>query len=159
MKTIILYIALIGILFIGLLAILRLGEKIKAPQNVSGKWRIDAGFVNSIHNSCTPVYLPKKDPLVQIEQSGIHLTVYFNDPAKTELHGKLANDSMFFEQELNVKNDFQNLCGKKTKADLSAVIEKLPDNSYELIGTWSNPDCKESHSIEFNAVEIPKGKR
>ena len=96
MKTAVLYITLVGILFAGLLAVLRIGEKIKAPVNVSGDWQIDKQFVETVRKCCTPIYFSHKTFNASIEQSGIHLTIIFNDELQTEMHGILENNKMIF---------------------------------------------------------------
>ena len=153
MKTVILYITLVGILFIGLLAVLKIGEKLNAPENVSGDWQISGKFADSVQNSCTPIFLPLKNPAVFIEQSGIHLTITFNDRAKTEMHGELENNKVIFEQTLHVKSELQNVYGKKTLAKLALEFHKKKDKLDQLLGAWANPMCNSCGQIQFSAIK------
>ena len=152
MKTVILYIIFVGILFIGLLAVLKIGEKLKAPENVSGDWKIAGTFEDSIQNSCTPVFFKLKNPELFIEQSGIHLTITFNDAARIEMHGVMKNNKIIFEQMLPVKNELQHLCGKTTIAVLTLEFHKQNNKIKQLLGTWANPSCNNCGQVQFSAI-------
>ena len=154
MKAVFLYIILVGILFIGLLSVLKIGKNLKAPENVSGDWQISGSFADSVQRSCTPIFLPKKNPSAFIEQSGIHLTITFNDAAKIEMHGKLENNKVVFEQTLPVKNGLKNDCGEKTLTELNLEFQKQKNKPDLLVGIWTNPSCNNCRRVKFSAARI-----
>jgi len=151
-KIIFLYIILVGILFVALLGILKIGETIKAPIDVSGKWNVNNEFAKEISSSCTPVYLPIKNPGFLIDQSGIHLTLIFNDAAKTEMHGILEKDSIFFSNNFTLSQG--NFKGQDRKAQVNFSVDVLQHggNVYQLKGAWLTPNCGNNDIINFSAV-------
>jgi hypothetical protein len=153
MKIILLYVTLVGILLLGLLGILRVGEKLNAPLNVSGEYEINSEFVNIIDKSCTPLIFHKEEPQLTVEQSGIYLTAKFNDVNKTEMSGKLENNKMIFSQVIQAKKDAAKVCGSEIKAELSVNIIQSDTAEDEIAGTWNIPDCGTSAKIKFSAVK------
>lgn len=85
LKTVLLYLLLVGIPAYGVATIIRLGERIRPPLSVGGIWRLDA--VSDA--ACAGRPLP--DSLVAtIDQSGPHLRVHLNrlaNPLEGELTG------------------------------------------------------------------------
>lgn len=153
MKIILLYVTLVGLLLLGLLGILRVGTKLNAPVNVSGKYEINSEFVNIIDKSCTPLVFHKAEPQLSIEQSGVYLTAKFNDVNKTEMSGRLENSKLIFSQLIQANKDAAKVCGSEIKAELSIKIIQSDTDSDELAGTWIIPDCGTNAQIKFSAVK------
>ena len=154
MKIVLLYITFVGLLFIGLLGILRVGEKLKAPIDVSGDWVLSEDFTNNTINSCTPLIFRKKNHLLSIEQSGIYLKAAFNDDSKLEFTGKLDNNKITLTQTNHSKTDSAAECGKYIPAEISAEVALQNGEKDELSGNWSIPNCNACKSIAFNAVKM-----
>ena len=153
MKTTVIYITIVGILFFALLAVLNIGEKIVAPDNISGKWELDPEFIEDIDKSCTLVFTSQKNNIALIEQSGVYLTITFNDKSKTIMHGELKNGKMIFEKVFASNNKLNNPCGAETLTELTIELIKKDDMPDQLLGTWKNPECGECAVIQFSAVK------
>jgi hypothetical protein len=152
MKIILLYITLVGVLLAVLLGILKVGEKLQAPINVSGKWIINDDFTKAVANSCAPVTFHKDEPLLSIEQSGIYLNASFNDINKTEMSGKLENNKMVFNQVIQAKKDSAKKCGNDLLTELSITVIQN-DTTDALSGTWKTPNCSKCGEIKFSAIK------
>jgi hypothetical protein len=156
MKIILIYVALVGVLLAVLLGILRIGEKLNAPINVSGEWSVNGDFAKAANESCISITFQKKEPLLVIEQSGIYLKALFNDSAHTEMQGRLQNNKMVFSKTFKVKNDSAKVFGNEQLAELSVSVTRNDDNADELTGEWKIPNISRHGSIKFNAVKNVK---
>ncbi len=143
---------MVGILFAALLEILRVGEKIKAPLNVSGKWNINNISYGDNSNDCIGILTNTKNSNFLIDQSGIHLTLIFNNSAKTEMQGKLENNTMTFHKIFSVTNEGIKNCGKRINVGL--ILKIISDNEYpdKLTGAWYVLNCSECGKINLSAV-------
>ena len=153
MKVILLYVTLVGLLLAGLLGILKVGDKLNAPINVSGKWEINDNFVKVIGESCTPMTFNKVEPQLTVEQSGIYLKAIFNDVNKTEMSGKLENNKMIFSQIIQANKDSANTCGSNVNTGLSVNIIQNDSDFDRLSGVWQTPNCSTCGQIKFSAVK------
>jgi hypothetical protein len=156
MKIILIYVALVGILLAVLLGILRIGEKLNAPINVSGEWSVSSDFAKAVNESCISFTFRKKEPLFVIEQSGIYLKALFNDSAHTEMQGRLQNNKMVFNHAFQIKKDSAQVYGNEQLAELSVSVTLNDDNVDELTGEWKIPNVSKYGSIKFNAVKNVK---
>lgn len=153
MKTTVIYITIVGILFLALLAVLNVGEKIEAPDNISGKWELDPEFIEAAGKSCTPVFTSQKNNIALVEQSGVYLTITFNDKSKTVMYGELKNGKMIFEKVFVLNNKLNNPCGNETLTELTIELIKKDGMPDQLSGNWENPECGECVVIQFSAVK------
>lgn len=82
MKSVLLYLLLVGVPVAGVAMVLRAGRTIVPPPYVGGTWRL----------TMEPDTLCRVEPpdslLMLVEQSGPHLEVTFDDSAKTRLKGR-----------------------------------------------------------------------
>ena len=153
MKIILIYVALVGVLFAVLLGILGIGEKLNAPINVSGEWSVNPDFAKAVNESCISITFQKNEPLFVIEQSGIYLKALFNDSAHTEMQGRLQNNKLVFSKTFKVKNDSAKVFGKEQLAELSVSVSRNDGNADELTGEWKILNVSKCRSIKFNAVK------
>jgi hypothetical protein len=151
MKTTVIYIIIVGILFISLLAILNIGEKIKAPPKISGKWELSPQFVDSVKKSCTPLHFNQTNTAL-IEQSGVYITITFDDKLKTKMNGKIIKKESSLNETRKTKEEFEEMFfNEMTNRDLILRLvytRELPD---QLYGTWENHYCDEFGIIKFSA--------
>lgn len=156
MKIILLCTALAGLLLAVFLGILKVGEKLNAPINVSGEWAITGEFVNDVGESCIPITFQKKGPLLIIEQSGINLKAIFNDISKTEFSGSLKSNKAAFNQIIPSNKNSVKSNSNKMFAMLSMVFTPGKDKPEKLSGEWSISNCSTCGQIKFSAVRKRK---
>lgn len=133
----------------GLIGILEIGEKIKAPADVSGVWRPDETFSSSLNNSCASLRV--NNPLINIEQSGVYLFISMNDAARTKLHGKIENNKLSAEGTISLKVNNEEC---RSPAILHMISELQRENGQVyLTGEFSTPECRECSSINFTALK------
>ena len=65
MKTALLYLALVGLPVLGVLAILRAGQRLDPPVAFGGMWRVEMAVADSTPRTCRP-----PAALLHVEQSG-----------------------------------------------------------------------------------------
>ena len=110
-------------------------------------------FIEDIDKSCTLVFTSQKNNIALIEQSGVYLTITFNDKSKTIMHGELKNGKMIFEKVFASNNKLNNPCGAETLTELTIELIKKDGMPDQLLGTWKNPECGECAVIQFSAVK------
>ncbi len=138
-------------MFAALLEILSIGEKIKAPVDVNGKWEIHTEISDDPRAGCLPLILPEKNTVFSIEQSGKHLLLIINDAYISEVNGKLEKDSMFFartyegEDSLNCRN---------IPFVLVLNIDNYKDKPKQLSGTLRMPGWKNITEVHFKAIKL-----
>ena len=153
MRIIFLYIILVGVMLVVLLKIIRIGENIKAPQDVSGDWKIKNEFVSSIQGNCAAIAFNKRNPKLNIEQSGKYLELKLSDSSNTVMNGKLENDSLKFECIIPAKKDINNLFRSEIKVRLSLKLINHKNSPNEISGLWSIINCSNCKPISFAAIK------
>ncbi|MCL5028064.1 MAG: hypothetical protein M1480_03485 [Bacteroidetes bacterium] len=153
MRTIFLYIILVGVMLAALLEILRAGENIKAPLDVSGSWKIKNEFIYALDGNCSAVTFLRRKPKLNIEQSGKYLELKLNDSANTIMNGTLENDTLKFSESLPVKKAKDNSCGNNVIVNLTLMFINHNNSPDEIAGSWSTPNCSRCNQISFSAVK------
>src|SRR5688500_7765836 len=93
MRSLIAYLALVGLPLVGLIGVLRAGDGLEAPRSVGGVWELDPDLVRS----APPCYGFSNSDLplrMQISQSGTRAAVSFNDRLETRLSVRIEGDSI-----------------------------------------------------------------
>lgn len=85
MKSLLLYLALVGLPVAGLLGILEAGSRLQAPRDVTGEWRMNAPISSSTDSEPAPRTL-------EISQSGVYLSVTLGDG--DPMRGRLRGDTL-----------------------------------------------------------------
>ncbi len=138
MKIILLYIILVGILFVSLLKILSIGDKLKAPLNVSGNWIIINDFGKEVKKTCAQISFKNQPPEMFIDQSGKYLKATINDSAKTQLKGMIDQDTITLNKIFPLRRDS---CGSTASIKLILKVVRYEDKNDKLLGIWSDPQC------------------
>lgn len=153
MRLIILYILLVGAMLVGLLEILRVGEKMKAPEDVSGNWTIDKQTQSQIQSNCGNIIFFKQNADFNIEQSGKYLELTLSDASNTKMEGKLENDSLKFSGTLPSTSNINKSCSNEIRVELSLKLIKRSGSPEEFTGVWSTPNCSLCQNVDFSAVK------
>ncbi len=153
MRLIILYILLVGAMLAGLLEILHVGEKMKAPIDVSGNWTIEKQTQSKIQSNCMNIIFSKHNAGFNIEQSGKFLELTFSDASNTKLEGELENDSLKFIGTVPSGSGISKSCGNKLQVELKLKLIKKASSPEEFIGVWTTPNCNICRNVIFSAVK------
>ena len=131
---------------------LHLGEKLKAPVDISGNWQINNVSIEGMRNFCVPIRLLRNNPMISIEQSGIHLSIIFNDSEKTTMSGMLSENRMLFEKIFSANDALTSKYSSKILLRLSLELIKQKNGPDELVGSLSTPSCK-CTELKISAVK------
>ncbi|HEU4452571.1 MAG TPA: hypothetical protein VFR81_05895 [Longimicrobium sp.] len=101
MKSLLLYLAMVGLPLAGLFGILHAGSRIDAPPSVGGSWRIDAPASASTRT-------------IDVSQSGEHVVVEVDG---ARLRGEVRGDSLFAAAP--------GRCGLRVRIDRAAEPDRL----------------------------------
>jgi hypothetical protein len=153
MKIILIYVALVGCLLLGLLEILRIGEKLNAPANISGEWEINNEFAADVSRSCMHVLFRETEPRLSIDQSGVYLKALFNDISHIEMEGRLVNNKIVLKQINQFKNNPADVYENKLSAELYLTVIQDNKKPGVLLGDWKISNCDNCRVIIFSAIK------
>jgi hypothetical protein len=122
---------LVGLPFLALLGILRLGAGLTPPMRVSGDWIASANFDSWPGAPCEESWTKLRQPFLTITQSGRDLSITLNGPNKITLLGTI---------------------------DRSGLIGALPSDDAEL-PAQATGKCQNPRSLRFQASVDRKGER
>ncbi|HEX2189634.1 MAG TPA: hypothetical protein VHG51_12080 [Longimicrobiaceae bacterium] len=148
MKPFLVYLGLVGAPLLGLLAILRAGERIVPPHHVGGRWEVAADLAAGIARICPGLEFPPEGAAVEVSQSGARARLVLNDGARTELDAGLRGAAL-----AGVAGERGPVpCGGRGLR-LAARLDTL--GGAELLGTVSVPGCGGCPPAPFRAVRVP----
>lgn len=93
-KMIVAYACLVGVPLLGLLGILRAGQRLRAPVSVGGAWNLEADFGPLAGKPCGELLADIKPPFFTISQSGPALVVTLNSTPPTTLNGTVQGTAL-----------------------------------------------------------------
>jgi hypothetical protein len=134
MKTALQYFLLVVIPVLTVWALIRLGENtLSAPASVGGAWQAAVGGAG-----CGALSFGEAQPAFQVSQSGLYVTLTFNDEEQTTFSGTLAGLEIAAQS--------------RAQGTLAATLDRAahPDR---LEGTLDIAACGES--IPFAASRLP----
>ena len=83
------YAILVGLPFLGVMAVLNLGSRISPTPSIEGKWRLDAELDSNVDTPCADRLSGFVDPVISISQSGVFLDVRLPNISNDQLFGRL----------------------------------------------------------------------
>lgn len=147
MKTLLVYLFLVGTPLVGVFVILEYGEKLSAPPAVEGVWELDAGFVEQAAAACMPLRFREAPAVLTVSQSGQYLVLRFNDTGATSLSGKLEGTAVTAQ---GVDEPPTGAC--TAPATVRAVLVQATDAPDRFEGTWGASDCAGCTPVAFTAA-------
>lgn len=140
MKSALLYLVLVGVPVLGVLGVLRLGERIAPPAAVGGEWRIEGGG-----RTCV---VP--GGRFRIEQSGefVHVAI----PGRTDVPGRLRGGVLAASG--GARDDFSPGCGQSAVRLRARVGSGI---AARIEGTAGIPGCAGCPLAPFAAVRVSEG--
>ena len=148
MKTILIYVLLVGAPLLGLLGILRAGERIVPPRHVGGGWAAEPALAAALRAACPDLVFPAAGPALDVSQSGTRAVVTLNDPAATALDARLDGDALTAATE-----EGSAACGGRGLR-LAATLREDAD-APRLDGALSVPGCPSCAPVRFRAARLP----
>jgi len=150
-KLLIIYFFLVGIPLVGLLAILRAGERLTPPLSVGGSWKLEADFSSLANKACRELLSNVGQPFLSISQSGQSVVLTLNNAQRTTLPGNLLNASLTAAASPATDPASSSTeCVDPQAIRLHAEIAKEADERI-LIGTLSIAGCPGCLPIPFRA--------
>jgi hypothetical protein len=95
MRQVLSYLLFVGVPLAGLLGVLRVGQRIEAPQAVHGSWAVQPMAASG--RVCTRYLLSEADSTLVISQSGRQLSGSLGPGAEVGLRGSLTGNELSLE--------------------------------------------------------------
>lgn len=148
MKTILIYVLLVGAPLLGLLGILRAGERIVPPRHVGGEWAAGPALAAALRAACPDLVFPAAGPTLDVSQSGTRAVVTLNDSAATPLEARLDGDALAAATE-----EGSAACGGRGLR-LAATLHQDP-SPLRLDGVVTVPGCPSCAPVPLRAARLP----
>lgn len=142
MKTVLLYLLLVGVPVLLVLGILELGRDLTAPIAVGGVWNIEKSATDPNEPPCGAVPLGSDSPALTIAQSGSHLQIVFNDANRTTLTGELREQTISTASAPSQGAD---------AIQLEARVDRQTD-PHSLQGSLTFAQCPSRPALTFSAT-------
>jgi|GEM_PF-2719768 len=153
MKTILVYMVLVGVPLLGLLGILRAGERMVPPRHVGGAWEIADSSATGLQSLCPGLGFPGMGAAIDVSQSGTRARVVLNDSLATPLDARIEGLMLTARPE----REAGAYAGRELR--LAAALDTLAD-PMALRGTVSVAGCDACPTVPFHAVRAaPTGTR
>lgn len=150
MKTALVYLALVGAPLLGLLGILRAGERIVPPHHVGGEWRVDAPFATALRGPCPELAFGTGGARLDVSQSGPRARLALGDAAGTTLDARLDGVTL-----VAATAEGSPACrGRGLRLEATLL---RPDGEPQLAGAATVPGCSRCASVPFRAVRAAPG--
>ncbi len=156
-KLILSYICLVGIPLLGLIGIVRAGQRLQAPISVGGIWNVEADFSPLSGKPCGDALGSGKQPLLSISQSGDRVLLTLNNPQATALAGTIHGSALAAGNE----DAGDPVGGQCTAAQAIGVSAAVTEDGEEraLTGVFKLISCPECAPVSFHATRQAAAKR
>ena len=94
MRAILLYVILVGVPVLGIVGLLRVGQRVSAPISLAGKWSAQLTPPNPQDLAGNNSLLRPGPTNLKISQSGTHLLLSFEDEQNTTLVGNIQDETI-----------------------------------------------------------------
>lgn len=154
-KSVLLYIALVGLPVLGVLGILRLGSGLSAPPHLAGVWRAGLGPATQLVPPC--VELAHDAPAFHLSQSGVTVDLTLNDAARTRIGARLDGTRLWGQADrLPLLGTARSAC---PGASLELAAEVVEDGGTStLVGHLWAGACAACEPVSFRAERASGGR-
>lgn len=146
MKTVLLYLVLVGVPVVGIYGIVCLGQNLKPPMSVSGEWAVVLTPRTADGLLCKG--FSSESLILKITQTGPHLALTLNDPSATRLSGEVNLETLTAKSVEQIEPT----PGVTSPIQLHANIHRQPGLD-RLSGTFTSGNCPE---LSFTATRRQK---
>jgi hypothetical protein len=149
-KLIAAYVLLVGAPLLGLLGILRSGQRLAAPVSVGGAWNVESDLTSLAGSGCKGAFANINQPFFVISQSGSLLTFTLNNPEQTTLPGTIRQDTVTMGSESSAEDPSRD-CAHPQAIHFQAALSRQ-GLQRSLTGTLSIAGCPACPALPFRAV-------
>ncbi len=156
-KLVLTYVVLVGLPLLGLLGVLRAGRKLTAPVAVGGAWNLEADFTPLSGTPCGALLSGRKQPSLNISQSGTSVRFSIGDPVENGIPGTLQNSTLTMgtmggeSPESSVRSGVS--CEDSQALYLKATVH--PEGGKRVMtGTLGIHGCANCSPVSFRAVRV-----
>jgi len=93
MRSIFLYVLLVGIPVIAVSGVLRVGQRLRPPIFVGGTWNVEWSDIGAV-SACGESLIRSDRTVLTISQSGSRLLLTLDDENRTTLQGEISNTTI-----------------------------------------------------------------
>jgi hypothetical protein len=141
------YLCLVGMPLVGLVGILRAGQRLVAPVSIGGAWNLEADFSALAATPCTTL-LSAKQPFLTLEQSGNSIVATVNNVEQTTLTGILHDMTLSMGAASGLANHQAANCTDAMYLDATVNTQAVPRVITGTLGVR----CLGCGSVPFRAV-------
>jgi hypothetical protein len=141
-KTFLQYAVLVGVSVLAILGIIHLGQGLRAPASVGGRWALQATQASAADLDCLSFSFAAEPSELSISQSGPELALTFNDSGQTKFTGKL--------QGLKITARSR----RDPELHLVAEVDRQAEPD-QLSSTIASEQC--AAAIQLTGVRLPHG--
>jgi hypothetical protein len=130
MKAVLHYLFLAIVPVLGILGLLHLGSRLKAPASIAGEWHLEVTPSTVNKAGCMTLPDPAVQPSLEILQSGIHLILQLNIGEEMSLKGRLDDlaittiqpDTAVFQATVDRQSEPDRLAGNLTFPNCGEIL-------------------------------------
>lgn len=149
-KLVAAYVLLVGVPLLGLLGILRAGQRLAAPFSVGGTWNLEDDLTPLAGSACKGTFANVSQPFFAISQSGSQLTFTLNNTEQTVLPGTIRQNTVTMGSE-SAAGDASSDCTHPQAIRFQAALSQQGPQRL-LTGTLSIAGCPDCPALPFRAV-------
>lgn len=150
MRSVLLYVLLVGLPALAVSGVLRVGQRLQSPIFVGGSWKVERDSSSDPHSACGHSLIPDRAVLT-ISQSGSKLLLRLSDEDGTTFAGEIHDATItatLARAASDASLDAQGLSGASIQ--LHATVER--ENGLDrLLGALTVSDCPTSTVTSFRA--------
>jgi hypothetical protein len=159
MRTILLYLLLVGIPVLGLSGLMRLGRRLNPPISVAGTWSMQTNSRAVGASPCVDPFARTVHLVLTITQSGTHLLLRLNDEEGSIMTGEIYGPNLSAKTLVRPDSPLVDVSSRNPTAILfNAAVDRRtqPDR---LVGQLNFSDLPPCGNLAFTATRDRKGGR
>lgn len=152
MRSVLLYILLVGLPILAISGVLRAGQRLRSPIFVGGTWSVERQWDTDPDSSCCYSLISSEGTVLAISQSGSRLFFTMNDEKWTTFAGEIRGSTVTATiacRASNASSDVRRMSAVSIQLD--ATVERR-GGSDRLFGTLTCFDCPTSTVTSFTAL-------
>ena len=144
------YLLLVGAPLLGLLGILRAGQRLAAPVSVGGTWNLQSDLTPLANSGCKATFANVSQPFFSISQSGSRLTFTLNNTEQTTLSGTISENTVIMGSESSALDANRDCAHPQAIRFQAALNQQGPQRT--LTGTLNITGCPNCPALPLRAV-------